>query len=198
MTFLKPEKHSGGWQSRIAQALLLAAVQIQSQAQPVAPLVLNTSQQTINEKIEVLGAPFELKALPDQQKQLARIVFYRHPQQTVELGAVAVFVQDQLHTALIPGGYSALCLPAARLDIRIRQGQRTANATLDAQAAATQYITFTESAGLLAINAVAEQPALAALQDLRLQTHVLTRVRAAKPCEERVPTQTTPAETKPS
>ena len=163
------------------------------QAQPVAPLVLKTPQQVLNENIEVLGTPFELKALPAQNTALTRLVFYRHPAQSTPAAAMAVYVQGQLHTALSPGGYSALCLPAGLLNIRVRQSQHMAQVSLDGQAANTLFITFTKADGLLAIQSVDEPQAMTALQDLRLQSNTLSRVRAALPCEASTPAKTEPA-----
>ena len=166
-------------------------------AQPVASVVLDTPQQVINQHVEVLTTPFELQPLATEAAQLTRIVFYRHPSQAQQPKAVAVFVRNQLHTALVPGGYSPLCLPAAALDIRLRQAQREASATLSTQPGATQYITFNEADGLLAIRTVGEAQALAQLADLRLQAHAISRVSAAQPCVDSAPAQTSAPAAKP-
>ena len=150
--------------------------------QSVAPWVMETPQQVINQRVEVLTTPFELGALPAGAVPLARIVFYRHPSQALAPQAVAVRVDGQLHTALVPGGYSTLCLPAGTLEIGIRQAQREGRAALDAPAGTTQYITFGQTDGQLAVERVAQAQALADLADLRLQSHTLSRVSAAQPC----------------
>ena len=51
--------------------------------QSVAPWVMETPQQVVNQRVEVLTTPFELGALPAGAAPLTRVVFYRHPSQAV-------------------------------------------------------------------------------------------------------------------
>lgn len=155
-------------------ALLLQAGAAQAQSVP------NALQPTPQQRMEVLGAPFELTPKPDAE--LSQFIFFRQPTSSGQTGALMVQVNQQLHTVLTSGGYSALCLPVAKVEIRIRQGQRSASAMLDARSAATQYIRFSEVDGRLLMDAVPEAQALPALQSLRLQVHTLSRVSAAKAC----------------
>ena len=179
---MKPVAFFKCWRLRMVLLWLCAGA---LQAQTVAPLVLETPSALINERIEVLAQPFERQSVEADlaQPSLTRLVFYRHPAQAGRPQAISVYVNGQLHSALVVGGYNTLCLRAEQVELRARQGQRSAQAALAVQQGQTRYITVTDTDGQLSIEEVAPEPALALLAQLRLQVHGLSRVSAALPCE---------------
>jgi OOP family OmpA-OmpF porin len=165
----------------------------------VGPGVLETRQGGVNSRIEVLGAVFEgLPAAVDGSQ--VRLVFYRLAGGQLG-GATGVFVNEEYHTSLVPGGWSDLCHGPGALELGARQMRvdERARDALDSisqvsvQGGQVQYFRVVERGGRPVLEPVGAQLAQEQMRGLRYQQHTISRVDGARRCVAQAQVAVAPA-----
>lgn len=184
-----PTLHSA-WltcKSKLALAFACAALLTVQAAQ--AQVTIETKQEGVNTKIEVLSTLYALSQSVGQSQ--GRIVVYRTRESARLEGATSIFVNGQYHTSLIPDGFNFLCLATGEVEVGARQyrvgGKArdpydtvTATRLLNGQ---TQYLLVTEDDGRPVMKPVSAEQAMRDLKQSRLQVHTVSRVTQAQDCK---------------
>lgn len=118
--------------------------------------------------------------------QQAQVVLY----QPVTSGVTAnVYVDNEFHTALVPGGYTAFCVaPGQRVlgayanEAPKYSGKNATSAPSNLEAGKTYYMRVNQR-GAGAPQMVAAKQAQQELADTRLQSHALSRAAAVQACD---------------
>ena len=171
------------WALSMAFTALLSVQAVQAQ------VTIETKQDGVNSKIEVLSGLYALSQGVGQSQ--SRIVMYRTRESARLEGATSIFVNGQYHTSLIPDGYNFLCLDPGEAEIGARQyrvgGKArdqydtvTATRLLKGQ---TQYLLVTEDDGRPVMKPVPAEQAMKDLKHSRLQVHTVSRVTKARDCQ---------------
>jgi len=135
----------------------------------------------------------------DQQ----RLVLYRSPTAR-QAGVVALYINDQYHTALQHNTFSAVCLDRRvlnlRAKLRLNMGQKLVSLETELQLPAkpsqSHYVRVSEHAdGRPRLDAVSPNVALAELQTTRQQMHAHSRLASLRECQENTkPPKSDPSE----
>jgi OOP family OmpA-OmpF porin len=143
----------------------------------------------VNARIEVLGnryaQPFDIGTAQ------SRILVYRTDMDNLP-GATSIFVNDEYHTSLVRGAYSALCYSPSPVELGSRQmqvGNRPKDqldtiSALKLMPGQTHYLRVREANGRPVLQPVPAAQAQQELQGLRYQLHTVSRVDAAQECQE--------------
>ena len=146
-------------------------------------------QTSPDSPIHTFGETFaKVGQVVDQQ---TRMVFYRTRQSSSVPGAASVYVNGAYHTSLVPGGFSALCMPPGNIELGLKSVEvgRTVKDKLDTitvirnAGAQTQYFRVQEVAtGRQVLQPMQTAEALKEIEGTREQTHTLSRVPQATEC----------------
>lgn len=126
----------------------------------------------------------------DQQ----RLVLYRSPTAR-QAGVVALYVNDQYHTALQHNTFSVVCLDSRELNLRAKLrldiGQKLvsleAELQLPVKPSRSHYVRVSEHAdGRPRLDSVSSKVALVELQTTRQQMHVRSRLASLRECQDSV------------
>lgn len=125
-------------------------------------------------------------------QDLQRLVLYRSPTAR-QAGVVALYINDQYHTALQHNTFSAVCLDRRvlnlRAKLRLNMGTQLVNLETELQLpikpSQSHYVRVSEHAdGRPRLDTVSAQVALAELQTLRQQMHAHSRLTGLRQCQE--------------
>ena len=174
----------------VMACLLMASVQAHAQTQTQRDMqrdvprdnrdprtYIETNQAGANARIDILGntwrTPFAIGA------GQTRMVVYRTADSALP-GATSVFVNNEYHASLVPGGYSELCYAPGSTEIGARQMQAGGRpkdpldtiSALTLRPGQTHYLKVREQGGRPVMQPIAAATAQQELQGLRFQQHV--------------------------
>jgi OOP family OmpA-OmpF porin len=122
--------------------------------------------------------------------QQAQVVYYRLDTPGAAAGAAHLYVGQQLHASLLPGGYSVFCLAPGRHvlgayldDAPFYAGKHSELFAAELKAAKTYFVKVREHGGNAPIS-VARAEAEKELVGHREQVHVISRATHAQRCRE--------------
>ncbi len=118
----------------------------------------------------------------------AKVVFYRHDVPDVSDGAAHLYVGQQLHTSLLPNGFSVFCLSPGRHvlgaylnDAPLYSGKSSELFAVSLKGGKSYFVKVREHGGSMPI----AMPRLAAERELlghREQVHVISRAAVLQDC----------------
>ncbi|MFU5484801.1 DUF2846 domain-containing protein [Pseudomonas aeruginosa] len=141
--------------------------------------------------LKVFGEPYQ--AIPPAAADQAQVVYYRPGAQAKAPGA-NVYINGHFHTSLLPGGFSAFCLPpgshmlgAYQQDAPLYRGKREELYRVQLEAGKTYFVKVADDGTGTPIS-VDRVEAEKGLQNARKQIHAISRAATQK-CTTMAPTQ---------
>jgi OOP family OmpA-OmpF porin len=120
--------------------------------------------------------------------ELSQIIYYREPSSSAHSEAANIYIDKQLHTALLPGGYTIFCLKPGphTLGAYFRKGTHYPGKTRDLYAAQLRggktYFLRVSEMGELRPQPVKRAVAEKNLRGLYRQVHMFNRATSMEPC----------------